>query len=58
MKITTLTDVIERFVAGIRRLIEASPHTYKKWFRVRLDDFGYDCAPKWWLAGLCLKNDQ
>jgi MscS family membrane protein len=37
---TTPADKVEHFVAGIRQLIEESPHTYKKWFRIRLDDFG------------------
>jgi MscS family membrane protein len=37
---TTPAVKVEHFVAAIRQLIEESPHTYKKWFRIRLDDFG------------------
>ena len=28
------------FVAAIKQLIENDPYTYKKWFRIRFDDFG------------------
>ncbi|MDX2457128.1 MAG: mechanosensitive ion channel family protein [Gammaproteobacteria bacterium] len=37
---TTPADTVEHFVAAIRQRIEDSPHTFKKWFRIRLDDFG------------------
>jgi len=37
---TTPADTVEHFVAAIKQLIEDSPHTYKKWSRIRLDDFG------------------
>ena len=37
---TTPADRVEHFVVAIRQLIEESPHTYKKWHRIRLDDFG------------------
>ena len=37
---TTPADKVEQFIAAIKQLIEKSPHTYKEWFRIRLDDFG------------------
>ena len=37
---TTPADKVEHFVVAIKQLIEKSPHTYKEWFRIRLDDFG------------------
>ena len=37
---TTPADKVERFVEAIRQLIEDNPHTYKKWYRIRFDDFG------------------
>jgi MscS family membrane protein len=37
---TTASDKVEHFVAAVRELVEASPYTYKDWFRIRLDDFG------------------
>jgi MscS family membrane protein len=37
---TTPADKVEHFVVAIKQLIENSPHTYKQWFRIRLDDFG------------------
>lgn len=37
---TTPANTVEQFLAGITKLIEASSHTFKKWFRIRLDDFG------------------
>jgi MscS family membrane protein len=36
----TPADEIEHFIAAIKQLIENGPHTYKKWFRIRFDDFG------------------
>jgi MscS family membrane protein len=36
----TPADKVEHFVAAIKQLIENGPHTYKKWFRIRFDDFG------------------
>jgi MscS family membrane protein len=36
----TPADKVEQFVAAIKQLIENGPHTYKKWFRIRFDDFG------------------
>jgi MscS family membrane protein len=36
----TPADKVERFVEAIRQLIEDNPHTYKKWYRIRFDDFG------------------
>jgi len=36
----TPADKVEHFVAAITRLIESGPYTYKKWFRIRFDDFG------------------
>jgi MscS family membrane protein len=40
IKYTTPADSVAQFVAAIRQLIEDSPHTYKQWSRIRLDDFG------------------
>jgi MscS family membrane protein len=37
---TTPADKVEHFVMAIKQLIENNPHTYKQWFRIRLDDFG------------------
>ncbi len=37
---TTPAEKVERFVEAIRQLIEDNPHTYKKWYRIRFDDFG------------------
>ena len=37
---TTPADKVEQFIAAIKQIIEKSPHTYKEWFRIRLDDFG------------------
>jgi MscS family membrane protein len=37
---TTPADKVEQFVGAIRQLIEDNPHTYKKWYRIRFDDFG------------------
>jgi MscS family membrane protein len=36
----TPADKVEHFVAAIQQLIENHPNTYKKWFRVRFEDFG------------------
>jgi MscS family membrane protein len=36
----TPADKVEQFVAAIKQLIENGPHTDKKWFRIRFDDFG------------------
>ena len=36
----TPAEKVERFVEAIRQLIEDNPHTYKKWYRIRFDDFG------------------
>ena len=36
----TPADKVEHFVTAIKQLIEDGPHTYKKWFRIRFDDFG------------------
>jgi MscS family membrane protein len=36
----TPADKAEHFVTAIKQLIENAPHTYKKWFRIRFDDFG------------------
>jgi MscS family membrane protein len=36
----TPADKVERFVEAIRQLIEDHPLTYKKWYRIRFDDFG------------------
>lgn len=36
----TPADKVEKFVAAIHEVIENHPDTYKKWFRVRFDDFG------------------
>ena len=36
----TPADKVEHFVTAIQQLIENHPNTYKKWFRVRFDDFG------------------
>jgi MscS family membrane protein len=36
----TPADKVEQFVAAIKQLIEDGPHTCKKWFRIRFDDFG------------------
>ena len=36
----TPADDVEQFVAAIHEVIEHHPDTYKKWFRVRFDDFG------------------
>jgi len=36
----TPADKAEHFVAAIKQLIENDPYTYKKWFRIRFDDFG------------------
>jgi MscS family membrane protein len=35
----TPADKVEHFVAAIQQLIENHPNTYKKWFRVRFEDF-------------------
>ena len=37
---TTPAAKVEHFVTAIKQLIEDGPHTYKQWFRIRLDDFG------------------
>jgi len=36
----TPADKAEHFVTAIQQLIENDPYTYKKWFRIRFDDFG------------------
>jgi MscS family membrane protein len=36
----TPADKVDHFVAAIKQLIENDPYTYKKWFRIRFDDFG------------------
>ena len=36
----TPSDKVEQFVEAIRQLIENHPLTYKKWYRIRFDDFG------------------
>jgi len=36
----TPADKVEHYVEAIKQLIENSPHTYKKWHRIRFDDFG------------------
>ena len=36
----TPSDKVEQFVEAIRKLIESHPLTYKKWYRIRFDDFG------------------
>jgi MscS family membrane protein len=36
----TPADKAEHFVTAIQQLIENAPYTYKKWFRIRFDDFG------------------
>ena len=36
----TPSDKVEGFVEAIKQLIENESHTYKKWYRIRLDDFG------------------
>jgi MscS family membrane protein len=36
----TPADKVEQFVEAIRQLIEDHPLTYKKWYRIRFDDFG------------------
>jgi MscS family membrane protein len=36
----TPADKAEHFVSMIRQLVENDPYTYKKWFRIRFDDFG------------------
>ena len=37
---STPSDKVEQFVEAIRQLIDDAPHTYKKWYRIRFDDFG------------------
>jgi len=36
----TPADKVEGFVAAIKQLIENGPYAYRKWFRIRFDDFG------------------
>jgi MscS family membrane protein len=36
----TSSEKVEQFVDAIKCLIENEPHTYKKWYRIRFDDFG------------------
>jgi len=36
----TPTDQVENFVVAIKSLIDSDPDTYKKWYRIRFDDFG------------------
>ena len=36
----TPSDKVEDFVEAIKQLIESNSLTYKKWYRIRLDDFG------------------
>jgi len=36
----TPADKVEDFVTAIKQLVEKDPYTYKKWFRIRFDDFG------------------
>ena len=36
----TPADKAEHFVTAIQQLIENAPYTYKKWYRIRFDDFG------------------
>jgi MscS family membrane protein len=36
----TPSNKVEDFVEAIKQLIENESHTYKKWYRIRLDDFG------------------
>jgi MscS family membrane protein len=36
----TPANKVEHFVAAIQQLIESNPNTYKKWFRIRFEDFG------------------
>ena len=36
----TPADKVEHFVEAIKQLVGKDPHTFKKWYRIRFDDFG------------------